>query len=242
MPARTTAKRATRASTQRARTTPRTTPRTPAASVGDAVRGHLDYDLAPTVEASTPGQLRAMADPTRTAILDLVLDRAATVTELAEALGKPKATVDHHVKVLQRAGLLKVVRTHRVRAITERYWGRTARTIRIANVATRARASDPAERADPADPAQLTHFLAVTLADLRDAVDAGVGPGPGTAPGPLLSTYRRARVPHERAAEFAERLHQLALEFSTTPRGGDVVYGLSVTIFPTAQPALRDPS
>jgi predicted ArsR family transcriptional regulator len=49
------------------------------------------------------------------------------VTELADELGLPKGTVGHHVKVLEDAGLVRVVRTRRVRAVTEKSYGRTAR-------------------------------------------------------------------------------------------------------------------
>jgi hypothetical protein len=42
-----------------------------------------DYDLADRIEETTPAQLRAMADPLRSTILDLVLEWAATVAELA---------------------------------------------------------------------------------------------------------------------------------------------------------------
>ena len=79
-----------------------------------------DYELAERVVVTAPRQLRAMADPLRSTILDLVLERAATVTELAEATGRPKSTVAHHVNVLVAADLLRVVRTRRVRAIEER--------------------------------------------------------------------------------------------------------------------------
>src|SRR3954463_12942969 len=89
------------------------------------------YDLAEDLEVSTPAQLRAMADRLRSTILDLLLERAATVSELAAAVGRPKSTVAHHVNVLVDAGLLKVVRTRRVRAIDERYYGRTARLFRV---------------------------------------------------------------------------------------------------------------
>src|SRR5258705_5984297 len=88
-----------------------------------------DYDLADTVEVSTPAQLRAIADPLRSTILDLVLERAATVAELAAAVGRPKSTVAHHVNVLVEAGMLRVVRTRRERAIHESYYRPTGRTI-----------------------------------------------------------------------------------------------------------------
>lgn len=63
----------------------------------------------------------------RTTILGLLHERAATVTALAAAVKRPKSTIAHHVNVLAEAGLLQVVRTRRVRAIEERFYGRTAR-------------------------------------------------------------------------------------------------------------------
>src|SRR5256885_11536339 len=75
--------------------------------------------------------MRAIADPLRLTLLDLVLERAATVAELATAVGRPKSTVAHHVNVLVDAGLMRVIRTRRVRAIDERFYGRTGRTLYI---------------------------------------------------------------------------------------------------------------
>ncbi len=57
----------------------------------------------------------------------LLRERAATTTELAENVGLAKGTVAHHLKVLESAGLVKVVRTRRVRALTESFYGRVAR-------------------------------------------------------------------------------------------------------------------
>src|SRR3954452_5593813 len=86
-----------------------------------------DYDLADRAVVTSQRELRALSDPLRSALLELVLERAATVTELATAVGRPKSTVAHHVKVLLDAGILQVVRTRKVRAIEERFYGRAAR-------------------------------------------------------------------------------------------------------------------
>jgi DNA-binding transcriptional ArsR family regulator len=86
-----------------------------------------DYDLADRIALTSPAQVKALSHPLRTMILHLLHERAATVTELAAALERPKSTVAHHVKVLADAGLAQVVRTRRVRAIEERFYGRTAR-------------------------------------------------------------------------------------------------------------------
>ena len=45
-----------------------------------------DYDLADDVEVSTPARLRAMADPLRSTVLDLLLERTRLLLEIADAL------------------------------------------------------------------------------------------------------------------------------------------------------------
>jgi predicted ArsR family transcriptional regulator len=90
-------------------------------------RARPDYDAPDTLLVSEREQLRAIADDLRTKIVALVRDRAKSTQELAHELGLPKGTVGHHVKVLEHAGLIRVVRTRRVRAVTEKFYGRTAR-------------------------------------------------------------------------------------------------------------------
>src|SRR5690348_3542675 len=122
--------------------------------------GTPDYDLEDLRVVSSPRELRAMADPLRSTILELLLERAATVSELAAAVGRPRSTVAHHVGLLADAGMLMVVRTRRVRAIQERFYGRTARIFYVGaihpgqartlanNLATAAAESAPAHEAD----------------------------------------------------------------------------------------------
>ena len=70
---------------------------------------HPDYDLADRIALTTSAQVKAISHPLRTAILGMLHERAATVTELAVAVERPKSTVAHHVKVLAAAGLDVVV-------------------------------------------------------------------------------------------------------------------------------------
>src|SRR6476660_10408813 len=86
-----------------------------------------DYDLADRIALTESFQVKAIGHPLRTTILGLLHERAATVSELSVALERPKSTVAYHVNVLAEAGLVQVVRTRRVRAIDERFYGRTAR-------------------------------------------------------------------------------------------------------------------
>src|SRR5919112_1919572 len=90
-----------------------------------------DYELDDLLVVTAPEQLRALADRLRGTLLELLLERAATVTELAQAMDRPKSSIAYHVNLLVEVGLLKVVRTRRVRAIDERYYGRVARTFYV---------------------------------------------------------------------------------------------------------------
>jgi DNA-binding transcriptional ArsR family regulator len=181
-----------------------------------------DYELAEEIVITTPAQLRAIADPLRDTILDLLLERAATVTELASAMNRPKSTIAHHVNVLVAAGMLRVVRTRRVRAIQERYYGRTARLFYVGVV------NRPGE-----DPTTVhANALSVAAAESLPAHDADR----------LRSILRHSRIPRESAAEFWERVKVLASEFAQAPRTGGTVYGFAAGLYPTDYPTLPDPS
>ncbi len=180
-----------------------------------------DYELAEDVHVSSPAGLRAMAHPARSIILDLLLERAATVSELAAATGRPKSTVAHHVTVLVDAGMLKVVRTRRVRAIDERYYGRTARIFHVGAVA------QPSDNPMTLQPSCLAEAAAeAAAAHLADE---------------LSGFLRHARIPAERAQEFWQRVVPLLHEFNQLPRSGDTVYGFAVGLYPTDHPSLPDP-
>ena len=88
--------------------------------------GH-DYAAPDTLVVDRPEQLRALADEVRSSIVSLLRERAYSTQQLHAALGIPKGTVGHHLKVLERAGLVRIVRTRKVRALTEKFYGRTAR-------------------------------------------------------------------------------------------------------------------
>ena len=63
--------------------------------------------------------LKAMADPTRAAILEL-LTEPRSVTELARTLDVPRTRLYHHVELLREKGLVEQVDERRVGALTER--------------------------------------------------------------------------------------------------------------------------
>ncbi|WP_377639547.1 helix-turn-helix domain-containing protein [Oryzobacter terrae] len=166
------------------------------------------HELSDRLVLSRADQVRALAHPFRTTVLGLLTERAASVAELAVATGRPKGTVAHHVGVLHRAGLVQVVRTRRVRAVEERFYGRAARTVTIA--------------VDGHDLPTDQNDFAVAAAESLAADEQRE----------LWSFIRHARIPPERAEEFWTRIRDLVKEFDRIPRSGDTTYGLAVGIYP----------
>lgn len=183
-----------------------------------------DYGLDETMALEDIHQFRALFEETRMQIADLLLERAATVSEIADTLSKPKGTIGHHVGVMEEAGLIQVVRTKKVRAIEAKYYGRTARTFLLTS------------KFDVDLELSPDYFLTSAAAEFAKASHDHEADGAS----PMMSTLRYARIPEERAAEWAMRLGELTQEFAAEPRSGEVTYGLLAALYPTGRPHLPD--
>jgi len=185
------------------------------------VNGQIpDYDLEQIVVVTAPEQLRALADPLRATLLELLLERAATVTEMAQAVDRPKSTIAYHVNLLVDVGLVRVVRTRRVRAIEERYYGRIARTLYI-GVLTRAEDKQ-------------------VVAAINGLARAAAESAPAHAADDLRCTLVHARIPIEEVRNFWAQVQDLARQFAQIPRAGEQVYGFAAGLYPTDAPTLPE--
>jgi DNA-binding transcriptional ArsR family regulator len=179
-----------------------------------------DYDLDEMVVVTAPDQLRALADPLRATLLELLLERAATVTEMARAVDRPKSTIAYHVNLLVDAGLLRVVRTRRVRAIDERYYGRVARTLYIGVL------SRPEDKR--------------VVAAINGLAEAAAESAAAHAADELRCLLVHARIPIEDVRNFWAQVQEVARRFAQIPRAGGQVYGFAAGLYPTDVPTLPD--
>lgn len=88
-----------------------------------------DDELPETFHVTTEEQLRAVSSLTRHRIMAVLRFEPSTITQVAERVGVAKGSSSYHVRLLERAGLVKVVRTRKVRGVTERYYAMAARSI-----------------------------------------------------------------------------------------------------------------
>lgn len=170
------------------------------------IDGH-DYEAEDTLIVSDPVQHRAMADPFRTQLIQLLRDRARSTQEIAAELSMPKGTVGHHLKVLESAGLIRVVRTRKVRAVTEKFYGRTARLFLY-------------QTEDPADGRAIA---AVTLRQAANEVEVA----------PLAAGFGlvRARLTQKDIDRFERRAKKLMDDFRAADHPGGAPSSLTAGIW-----------
>jgi DNA-binding transcriptional ArsR family regulator len=177
-----------------------------------------DYEAPDVLLVQEPEQLRALGDDLRSRIVILLREKAHSITELAELLGLAKGTVGHHVKVLEKAGLVRVVRTRKVRALTERYYGRTARLFLF-------KGTDEAGGEDVRN---------VAAASLRTAAGEMLPPDDD---GRTTFAVLRMRLTDADARRFARRLERLERDFLAANTAQGEPYGLISTLFRRAPDA-----
>jgi DNA-binding transcriptional ArsR family regulator len=177
----------------------------------------LDYELDESIRLTDPAQHKALGHPMRHTLLGLLGQRSASITQLAEALGELKGTVSHHIRVLEDAGLVRVVRTRRVRGVVERSYGRVARRFEMND-----------------GPAGIDRRPVLELA-VRELAGTGSDEHAGT-------WYQRVRLSPAATAAFRARLEALTMELvaeleaADTP--GEPVWALLVGLHRTNLPSM----
>jgi DNA-binding transcriptional ArsR family regulator len=177
----------------------------------DPDRPEVPHDpIDDTVRLTTDEQLRAVSNLVRHRIIRLLRDGPATISQIADKLGLRKGSSSYHVRLLERAGVVHVVRTRKVRGVTERYYAPTSRRIVL---------PEPAVGAPD-------FLMRHALADLESA------PADPTR----IVRLQHARIGAARFAEFGERLEALMDELGAAAEPGETAVELAVAFFRPQDP------
>ncbi|HEU4973334.1 MAG TPA: winged helix-turn-helix domain-containing protein [Gaiellaceae bacterium] len=178
-----------------------------------------DYELDDVLVVEDPKQLRALGDTSRARIVMMLRERAASTSELATALDAPKGTVGHHLKVLEKAGLIRVVRTRKVRALTEKYYGRVARLFVL--------------KGDEGMPEELKGgVLAATM--LRQAADELIAAGNPDEND--SSALIHVRLTPEKRRRFEQRLNRLVADLQRAEDAEGTSHAFAYALFRAPTP------
>jgi len=163
-------------------------------------------------EVDTVETLKALADPTRMAILS-ALTRSPdlpvmSVKELAAKLGEPQTKLYRHVRQLEEAGLIRVAATRMVSGILEQRYQACQREVRLSSTMLR-------KNIDEAEVA-----LQMMLDEFRDGVLAAMLRESEERPVLILSVNTLAP---ETAAELRRRLKEVNEWLDQQPEDPDGV-------------------
>ena len=167
--------------------------------------------------------LKALADPLRTAILRVTMDRTQspqprswTAKELAVELGEPQTKLYRHIKQLEQCGLLRVEGTRLVSGIVEQRYVAAQTDIEIGRdfLDRNATSDDKADLFAAGMDAYRRELLAAVRSGKVDLQAQSTTDASYRRP---VLAYADLRLPAHRAAEFRDRLALLVEEFLPEP-------------------------
>ncbi|HAE59229.1 MAG TPA: hypothetical protein DCG54_06910 [Anaerolineae bacterium] len=179
--------------------------------------------------------LRAVSDPLRVQILELLEGQALTVRQVAEKLGLAPSKLYYHFGALEKIGLLEVAETRMVANMLEKTFTSTASLLEV----------DPSlfnfskEGQDEPLYILLASTIDATREDLLRSLQARrfqLGQGAQEQPRRLIINRLVSHVSETRIAEFQERLTRLLQEFEAedkASRSTDQLYALTVALYPS---------
>jgi DNA-binding transcriptional ArsR family regulator len=168
-------------------------------------------EIVEHLEVSSAAQFKALGHPLRHRLLFALGQEAATISQLAGALGTAKGNVAHHLGVLRDAGMVHVAETRQVRGGTEQYYRRSVR--RFGFTGEGARANN-------------TVALQAVAAELETA---------DTDP---LFTVRNVRLTADQAAELSAVLSRMVDDLADAGPA-ESRYGVVVSVYRPRQPEPR---
>jgi len=179
--------------------------------------------------------LRAISDPLRIQILELLEGAPLTVKQVAGKLGLAPSKLYYHFGALEKLNLIEVAETRMVANMVEKTYINSADTLSV----------DPAlfQFSKEGDNESINILLASTIDATREDIlrslqarQFQLHQGSAERERRMIINRVVSRVPESRIAEFQERLVQLVQEFEAeekTAKASDQLYALSVAFYPS---------
>jgi DNA-binding transcriptional ArsR family regulator len=89
-------------------------------------------ELADTFVVNTLDQLRSLSDPLRIRILEQLVRRPMTMSQLGEVFGETTAKMHYHVRELEKFGFITLVEKRERGGFIEKYYRAVARDVQVA--------------------------------------------------------------------------------------------------------------
>lgn len=160
-------------------------------------------------------ELKAVSDPLRSRILAVLSRGAMTTLQVARELGEKPTRLYHHVDILERAGLIRLVREQPKRGTVERYFEPVARVFVIDRDLLNASGEAPGPGEAGTTQALVDGVLRQTMDELRQRISRGDLPLHG--PGRMRMARLLVRGSEQRIAQVMRAVEALIDEASRLP-------------------------
>lgn len=195
-----------------------------------------------TLRVTTLQQLKTLSDPLRVDMLELILNEARTVKQIATQLGLPPTKLYYHMNALETAGFARVVQTRVKSGIIEKYYRRAARTFLVDPKLFAAHLEPNGRQAE-----LLASVFQATADDVRRSTEADLIQLPATTHEPARNFVLKRGLFKLRAQDvprFVAGFNALLAELDAhRPAKGDVDYGCTIAFYPRpgqSKPKRRD--
>src|SRR5215831_18888195 len=175
----------------------------------------IKAERQPAFEITTPAQQRAYFHPVRMKILNFLTRERLTISQTAERLKVHPANITHHFRVLQGAGLIRLVEERDIGRVIEKYYEAVATLFNIR----------PPEGSVKSVNKKVLSFL-------RDDLSANIELLKADDSQDLIGQIETARIDRKTFMAFAKRLRSLIVEFENTACKEGTTYALNLSLYP----------
>ncbi len=170
---------------------------------------------------TTDTQISGYLHRTRMDILAALRAGPATVSQIAAKLGTHPANLTRHMRVLAKAGLIKLVEKRDTGRNLEKYYAAIASSFDIA----------------PEVGAKSLLHSALTM--LRSDISAVLARLPEEPDSPAIAKLAYAKISPQRVEEFSSEITRLIDEFQSDEEENAIPYHLNLSLYPGDLPDIR---
>jgi DNA-binding transcriptional ArsR family regulator len=169
----------------------------------------------PAFEITTAKQQKAYFHPVRMKILNFLTRERLTISQTAERLKVHPANITHHFRVLQSAGLIRLVEERDIGRVIEKYYQAVATLF---------------DSRPPEGSVKSVNRKGLSL--LRDDLSASINLLKADDSEEVFGQIESARIDAKTFLSFAKRLRALIEEFENSAVQDGTTYALNLSLYP----------
>ena len=177
-------------------------------------------------------QVKVMAHPLRTRLIDAFSHKPITAKQAAQLLGQKPTKLYHHVDALERVGLIKLVKTQKKRGTLEKYY----RTVAHHFIVDRRIFQSKSEEKEALGRLQATigTMFDETMTEINHSmVQRLIEPSRKSKSRQAIFARTRIKTTQEQAEKIKKKIDNLLKQCCAGKRQkGEAEYGLTVAFYP----------